>query len=74
VISPRGDGLRQARLERIGKPAEPGAMMKIPMRIAGEIDQLVDTYDEKRATAPFARLKQNGTWLLPTLSVLQAYA
>jgi imidazolonepropionase-like amidohydrolase len=74
VISPRGDGFRQARLERIGKPAEPGAMMKIPMRIADEINQLADTYDEKRATALFARLKQNGTWQVPTLSVPHAYA
>jgi hypothetical protein len=74
VISPRGDSFRQARLERIGKPAEPGAMMKIPMRIADEIDQLADTYDEKRATALFTRLKQNGTWQVPTLSVPHAYA
>jgi len=74
VISPRGDGFRQARLERIGKPTEPGAMMKIPMRIADEIDQLADTYDEKRATALFARLKRNGTWQVPTLSVPHAYA
>ena len=28
VISPRGDGFRQARVERIGNPPEPGAMMK----------------------------------------------
>ena len=74
AISPRGDGFRQARLGRIGKPAEPGAMMKIPMRIADEIDQLADTYDEKRAAALFARLRQNDTWLVPTLSVPHAYA
>jgi len=74
VISLRGDGFRQARLERIGKPPEPGAMMKIPIGIADEIDQLADTYDEKRATTLFARLRQNGTWLVPTLSATHAYA
>lgn len=74
VISPRGDGFRKARLERIGKAPQAGEMMKIPIRIADEIDQLADTYDEGRAVALFARLKQNGTWQVPTLSVPHAYA
>ena len=74
AISPRGDGFRQVRLERIGKPPEPGAMMKVPVRIADEIGQLADTYDEERATALFARLKRNSTWQVPTLSVPHAYA
>ncbi|HKW32277.1 MAG TPA: amidohydrolase family protein, partial [Candidatus Acidoferrum sp.] len=74
VISPAGGQFRRDRLERIGKPPQPGEMMKLPLRIANEINQLADTYDEKRAGDVFARLKRNGTWQVPTLSVARVYA
>jgi hypothetical protein len=73
VISPLGDSFRRDRLEGIGKPPQPGAMMKLPLRIANEINQLADTYDENRAANLFARLARNGTWQVPTLSVAHAF-
>jgi len=73
VISPAGDGFRRARLERVGKPAQPGDMMKLPMRIANEINQLADSYDGARAASLFAKLARNRTWQVPTLSVAHAF-
>jgi hypothetical protein len=73
VISPLGDGFRRDRLERIGKPPQPGEMMKLPLRIANELDRLADTYDEGRAENLFVRLARNGTWQVPTLSVAHVY-
>lgn len=73
VISPVGDRFRGDRLERIGKPLQPGEMMQLPLRITNEINQLVDTYDENRAANLFAHLAQNGTWQVPTLSVVHVY-
>ena len=74
VISPLGDRFRRDRLERIGKPPQPGEMMKIPVRIADEINSIADTYDEKRAGDLFAHLVRNGTWQVPTLSVANVFA
>lgn len=74
AISPLGDELRRARLERIGKPGQPGEMMKLPLRIANELTQLADTYDEQRASALFAVFKKNGTWQVPTLVVKRAFS
>jgi hypothetical protein len=74
VISPAGDGFRRDRLERIGKPPQPGEMMKLPLRIASELSQLWDSYDENLATELFARLARNGTWQVPTLSVSRVFA
>lgn len=74
VISPVGDRFRQDRLERIGKPPEPGAMMKLPLRIADEINTLWDTYDPNRAADLFAHFRRNDTWQVPTLSVAHVYA
>jgi imidazolonepropionase-like amidohydrolase len=37
-------------------------------------DELVETYDEKKAAALFAKFKANGTWQVPTLTVLRAMA
>jgi hypothetical protein len=74
VISPLGDGFRRDRLERIGKPPQPGEMMKLPLRIANELNQLADTYDERRAASLFAHLVRNGTWQVPTLSVARVFA
>ncbi|HET9407282.1 MAG TPA: amidohydrolase family protein [Candidatus Sulfotelmatobacter sp.] len=74
MISPKGDEFRRDRLERIGKPLQPGEMMKLPMRIANELTQLADTYDARRAADLFAHLARNGTWLVPTLSVTHVYA
>jgi imidazolonepropionase-like amidohydrolase len=34
----------------------------------------LDSFDEKKATALFARFVRNGTWMCPTLSVLRAVA
>ncbi len=73
VISPLGDGFRRDRVARIGKPPQPGEMMKLPLRIANEINRLADTYDESRATNLFARLARNRTWQVPTLSVAHVY-
>jgi len=73
VTSPLGDRFRLDRLERIGKQPQPGDMMKIPGRIVDEINQLADSYDEKRATDLFAHLVRNGTWQVPTLSVANVY-
>lgn len=73
VISPLGDRFRHDRLERIGKPPQPGEMMKLPLRIADEINQLADTYDENRAANLFAHLARNGTWQVPTLSVTHVF-
>ena len=74
VISPKGDQFRLERLERIGKPSQPGEMMKLPMRIASEINQLADTYDEGRGANLFAHLARNSTWQVPTLSVTRVFA
>jgi len=74
VISPKGGQFRRDRLERIGKPAQPGEMMKLPMRIASEINELADTYDEARAASLFAHLARNATWQVPTLSVTRVFA
>lgn len=74
VISQLGDKFRKERLERIGKPPQPGEMMKLPMRIANELNQLWDTYDETRAADLFAHLARNRTWQVPTLSVKQVFA
>ena len=37
-------------------------------------EQLVDTYDTKKASALFAKFKANGTWQVPTLTVLRSMA
>jgi hypothetical protein len=74
VISPLGDRFRRDRLERNGKPPQPGEMMKLPLRIANEFNQLVDTYDENRAANLFAHLVRNSTWQVPTLSVAHVYS
>ena len=73
VISPLGDSFRRGRLDRIGKPPQPGEMMKLPMRIANELNQLADTYDQHRATGLFEHFVRNGTWQVPTLSVARVY-
>jgi imidazolonepropionase-like amidohydrolase len=36
--------------------------------------QIVDTYDASKAAALFAKLKANGTWQVPTLTVLRSMA
>jgi imidazolonepropionase-like amidohydrolase len=36
--------------------------------------QVMDTYDAAKAAALFARFKKNGTWQVPTLTVLRAIA
>jgi imidazolonepropionase-like amidohydrolase len=36
--------------------------------------QLLDTYDAEKAAALFAKFKANGTWQVPTLTVLRAMA
>ena len=74
VISPLGDRFRRDRQERIGKPPQLGEMMKIPARIANEINSIADTYDEKRTGDLFAHLVRNGTWQVPTLSVANVFA
>src|SRR5215469_5899917 len=73
VISPKGDQFRLERLERIGKPSQPGEMMKLPMRIASEINQLADAYDEGRGAKLFAHLARNSTWQVPTLSATRVF-
>lgn len=73
VISPRGDAFRRERLERVGKPPQRDEMMKLPLRIANEVNQLADTYDEGRAADLVAHLARNGTWLVPTLSVPRVF-
>ncbi len=35
-------------------------------------EQLVDSYDTKKAASLFAKLKANGTWQVPTLTVLRS--
>jgi hypothetical protein len=49
---------------------EPGNPDRALLRRASE--QLIDTYDAKRAMALFAKFKRNGTWQVPTLTVLRA--
>jgi imidazolonepropionase-like amidohydrolase len=39
-----------------------------------EFDDVRNTYSEEKAQALFARLKKNGTWQCPTLTVLRAIA
>src|SRR6267142_6779961 len=39
-----------------------------------EQDAALDSFDEKKAAALFARFVRNGTWMCPTLSVLRAQA
>lgn len=36
--------------------------------------QVIDSYDDKKATELFAKFKKNGTWQVPTLTVLRALA
>jgi hypothetical protein len=74
VISPLGDRFRRDRLERIGKPPRPGDMMKLPLRIANEFNQLADSYDQSRAPDLFAHLVRSGTWQVPTLAVRRVFA
>lgn len=74
VISPVGDQFRLDRLDRIGKPSQPGEMMKLPLRIANELKTLSDTYDARRAADLFAHFRRNNTWQVPTLSVAHIYA
>ena len=74
VISSVGDQFRQDRLARIGKPLQPGEMMKLPLRVGNELSTLWDTYDVNRAADLFADFKRNGTWQVPTLSVARVYA
>jgi hypothetical protein len=74
ALSPSGDQLRRDRLAGIGKPSQPGEMMKLPMRIARELSQLTATYDESLAKNLFAQFVRNGTWQTPTLSVKRVYA
>lgn len=74
ALSPAGDQLRRDRLATIGKPPQPGEMMKLPMRIASELNQLAATYDESLAKNLFAHFLRNGTWQTPTLSVKRVYA
>jgi imidazolonepropionase-like amidohydrolase len=53
---------------------------KSPTRILGlprekqreVLTQILDTYDEKRATDLFKKLKKNNTWQCPTINVLEA--
>jgi hypothetical protein len=71
VLSPSGDAFRRARQDRIGQPGE---LTKLPLRVANEINQLADSYDEQRAASFFARLVRNGTSIVPTLSVARAFA
>ena len=74
VISPAGDRFRLERLNLIGKPSQPGEMMKIPLRIANELKTLSETYDSSRAADLFAHFRRNNTWQVPTLSVTHVYA
>jgi hypothetical protein len=74
AVSPLGEDFRRARLEGIGKPPQPGAMMKMPMHIANELDQLAATYDPQRTQVLFAEFKQNGTWQVPTLTIKRVFA
>ena len=74
ALSASGDQLRRERLARIGKPPQPGEVMKLPMRIATELNQLGATYDESLAKNLFAHFMRNGTWQTPTLSVKHVYA
>jgi hypothetical protein len=74
ATSPLGEEFRLARLERIGKHSQPGDMMKLPLRIADELNQLADTYDTQRASRLFETLKRNGTWQVPTLVVKRVFA
>jgi len=48
-------------------PAKPDRAM---LRRANE--QLLDTYDDAKAAVLFAKFKKNGTWQVPTLTVLRA--
>jgi hypothetical protein len=74
VISRVGDQFRQDRLERVGKPPQPGEMMKLPLRIGNELNTLWETYDVNRVADLFVDFKRNGTWHVPTLSVARVYA
>ncbi len=58
----------------MGKPPQRGEMMKLPMRIASELNQLADSYDESLAQNLFAHFLRNGIWQTPTLSVKRIYA
>jgi hypothetical protein len=49
-------------------------MMKLPLRIANELNQLADTHDERRAANLFAHLVRNHTWQVPRLSVQGVFA
>lgn len=48
--------------------------MKLPVRIASELNQLAATYDESLAKNLFAHFVRNRTWQTPTLSVKRVYA
>jgi len=74
ALSPAGDQLRRDRLAGIGKPPQPGELMKLPMRIASELNQLAATYDDSLAKNLFPHSVRNGTWQSPTLSVKRVYA
>ncbi len=52
----------------------PGASIPLTQRMISEMKTGLETYDEKKASALFARFKRNHTWQCPTLTVLDHIA
>ena len=68
ACSAREDELRAATLKTVGG----GGSLLLESFFKSEFEAL-DSYDEKKAHALFARFAQNGTWHVPTLTVLRAF-
>ena len=52
----------------------PDSSISLTQRMIAEMNTALDTYNEKKAQALFARFKRNHTWQCPTLTVLDHIA
>lgn len=65
-----GSSTIEAELRRLeAAPPPEGDPSEFPRRIAARGERMLDTYDERKASALFRRLAKNRTWQVPTLVV-----
>lgn len=63
--------LRKARAEAL---AQPNPIEALRAHRHEHTRRMLETYDEKKAAALFERFAKNGTWQVPTLTVLRVFA
>lgn len=69
ACSSKEDGLNNAALER----RKSGQASSMSASISDQI-KAIESFDDKKAAALYARFKKNRTWMSPTLTVLRALA